>query len=99
MAVETAKPSIPRRVWDAVVHYYHGFRLLALDSRVAVRLLWKTMKGSSLTRREQKQVSCSLLLFPSLLPPPLPFSLFSFLLTKQEQVRLNIFFFMLLHKN
>ena len=51
-----SKPSLLRRVWDAVVHAYHGFRLLALDTRVAARLLWKTMKGNSLTRREQKQV-------------------------------------------
>ena len=40
-----------------VLHSYHGFRLLALDTRVAARLLWKTMKGNSLTRREQKQVN------------------------------------------
>ncbi len=44
-------------MWEAVVHAYHGFRLLALDTRVAARLLWKTMRGNSLTRREQKQVS------------------------------------------
>lgn len=50
------KPSLPQRVWDVMVHWYHGFRLLALDTRVAARLLWKTMKGNSLTRRELKQV-------------------------------------------
>ena len=50
------KPSLLQRVWGTVLHTYHGFRLLALDTRVATRLLWKTMKGTSLTRREQKQV-------------------------------------------
>ncbi len=52
-----AKPSLTRRVWDAVLHYYHGFRLLALDMRVAFRLFRKTLRGQSLTRREQKQVT------------------------------------------
>ena len=50
-----AKPSLARRAWDAVVHSYNGFRLLALDIRVAVRLLRKTLRGDSLTRRERKQ--------------------------------------------
>ncbi|XP_064382763.1 mitochondrial proton/calcium exchanger protein-like [Halichondria panicea] len=49
------KPSLVKRVKDVALHYYHGFRLLALDLRVAVRLLMKTMRGHSLTRREQKQ--------------------------------------------
>ena len=53
---EPRKPSLARRAWEVVVHYYHGFRLLLLDTRVAVRLLWKTMWGNTLTRREQKQV-------------------------------------------
>ena len=51
-----AKPSLAKRIWNEVLHYYHGFRLLALDTRVAARLLWKTVRGHSLTRREQKQV-------------------------------------------
>ena len=51
-----AKPSLAKRIWNVVLHYYHGFRLLALDTRVAFRLLWKTVRGQSLTRREQKQV-------------------------------------------
>lgn len=55
--VVEAKPSLAQRAWDAVLHSYHGFRLLALDARVSARLLWKTMKGNSLTRREQKQVN------------------------------------------
>ena len=50
-----ARPSLARRAWDAMVHAYNGFRLLALDVRVAVRLLRKTLRGDSLTRRERKQ--------------------------------------------
>ena len=51
------KPSLARRAWNAVLHSYHGFRLLAMDIRVAIRLLRKTLRGESLTRRERKQVS------------------------------------------
>ena len=54
--VVPVKPSLLRRFLDEVIHYYHGFRLLALDTRVAFRLLRKTMRGTSLTRRELKQV-------------------------------------------
>jgi len=50
------KVPMVQKVKEVLLHYYHGFRLLALDSRVAFRLLRKTMKGSSLTRRELKQV-------------------------------------------
>ena len=53
---QPSKPSLAQRIWDAAVHSYHGFRLLALDIRVAFRLLRKTLRGNALTRREQKQV-------------------------------------------
>ena len=43
------------RVKDVVMHYFHGFRLLVLDIRVAFRLLLKTTQGHTLTRRENKQ--------------------------------------------
>ncbi|KAL5470878.1 hypothetical protein EMCRGX_G028925 [Ephydatia muelleri] len=49
------KPSLMKRIWEACVHYYHGFKLLMLEIRVSSRLLMKTLKGNSLTRREQKQ--------------------------------------------
>lgn len=50
------KPSIWERVKAEVLHYYNGFRLLAIDIKVASRLLWKSLNGTSLTRRERKQV-------------------------------------------
>ena len=49
------KPSLTTRLKDMVLHYYHGFRLLALDVRVAVRLFMKITQGYTLTRRENKQ--------------------------------------------
>ncbi|XP_035673876.1 mitochondrial proton/calcium exchanger protein-like isoform X2 [Branchiostoma floridae] len=51
---------VPRKsLWvrfvEEVKHYYHGFRLLFLDFKVAARLFFKMWKGISLTRREYRQ--------------------------------------------
>ncbi|CAH8523219.1 unnamed protein product [Dicrocoelium dendriticum] len=54
------KPSQKLTLWQKakkeIVHYYHGFRLLGLEIKIAsgicLRLLW----GHSLTRRERKQL-------------------------------------------
>lgn len=55
-AVVTPKRSLGKRVWDEFVHYYHGFRLLFIDIGVASRLIWKVLNGTSLSRREHKQL-------------------------------------------
>ena len=54
--VDVPKPTILQRVWDTVLHYYNGFKLLALEIRVSSRLLIKTVQGKALSRRESKQV-------------------------------------------
>ncbi|KAJ6647318.1 Mitochondrial proton/calcium exchanger protein [Pseudolycoriella hygida] len=46
------KKSIKQRVWEELVHYYHGFRLLFININVARKLLWKVLNGKTLTRRE-----------------------------------------------
>ena len=56
VAVST-KPPILTRIKDTALHTYHGFRLFFLDLRISSRLLLKTLRGQSLSRREQKQVS------------------------------------------
>lgn len=58
---EEITPAVPKRgiwkrVWDEIVHYYHGFRLLFIDVRVALRLLYKVANGESLSRREHRQL-------------------------------------------
>lgn len=55
--VEVPKRSIAKRVWDEIVHYYHGFRLLFIDIRIASRLLLKSMRGNDLSRREYRQLT------------------------------------------
>lgn len=56
---EQAKPAKPvkslkQKIWDEVLHYYHGFRLLFIDINVARKLVWKVLGGNTLTRREYR---------------------------------------------
>ncbi|ETE71563.1 LETM1 and EF-hand domain-containing protein 1, mitochondrial, partial [Ophiophagus hannah] len=48
------KKSIGQKIVDEVKHYYHGFRLLWIDSKIAARMLWQILHGSSMTRRERR---------------------------------------------
>ncbi|XP_064440207.1 mitochondrial proton/calcium exchanger protein isoform X2 [Mirounga angustirostris] len=49
------KQSLGQRVLDELKHYYHGFRLLWIDTKIAARMLWRILHGHSLTRRERRQ--------------------------------------------
>jgi len=55
--VVIAKRPLLKRIWDEIIHYYHGFRLLGVDIRIAGRLLMKSMRGADLTRREYRQLT------------------------------------------
>lgn len=44
------------RIVDEVKHYYHGFRLMSIDIRISMRLLWSLLNGKTLSRREHKQL-------------------------------------------
>ena len=52
----TVRKSLGQRVLDELRHYYHGFRLLWIDTKIAARMLWRILHGHSLTRRERRQV-------------------------------------------
>lgn len=60
---EKAKETVPARLtlWQRVVneckHYYHGFKLLYFETKIAWRLMKKVLNGHSLTRRERRQVN------------------------------------------
>ncbi|XP_077966790.1 mitochondrial proton/calcium exchanger protein-like isoform X2 [Styela clava] len=62
-ATETTSSSVatpPKKpLWDRFVaelkHYYHGFRLLGLDIRIAWKTLWKILNGKPVVRRERNQ--------------------------------------------
>ncbi|XP_034994267.1 mitochondrial proton/calcium exchanger protein isoform X1 [Zootoca vivipara] len=49
------KKSIGQRIVDELKHYYHGFRLLWIDTKIAARMLWRILHGSTLSRRERRQ--------------------------------------------
>lgn len=58
-AVDAAplRRSLGQRVADEIRHYYHGFRLLWIDTTIAGRMLWRVLNGHGLSRRERRQVS------------------------------------------
>ncbi|KAJ6661734.1 hypothetical protein lerEdw1_013256 [Lerista edwardsae] len=49
------KKSLGQRIVDELKHYYHGFRLLWIDTKIAARMLWRILHGSTLSRRERRQ--------------------------------------------
>ncbi|KAL1505373.1 hypothetical protein ABEB36_004956 [Hypothenemus hampei] len=51
---ESVKKSLKQKVIDELVHYYHGFRLLAIDVKISAGLLWRVLRGKTLTRREYR---------------------------------------------
>lgn len=51
---KAVKKTIKQRVWEEIVHYYHGFRLLFININVARKLVGKVLNGKSLTRREYR---------------------------------------------
>ncbi|NXA31380.1 LETM1 protein, partial [Eudromia elegans] len=53
--VEVVKKSLGQRVVDELKHYYHGFRLLWIDTKIAARMLWRILHGHTLSRRERRQ--------------------------------------------
>ncbi|XP_074095848.1 leucine zipper and EF-hand containing transmembrane protein 1 isoform X2 [Cotesia typhae] len=60
LAVETAEKAVAekRTIWQKVkaelLHYYHGFRLLGLDMKIAFKLVVRMLQGHELTRREHR---------------------------------------------
>uniref|UniRef100_A0A8D0LAI8 Mitochondrial proton/calcium exchanger protein n=1 Tax=Sphenodon punctatus TaxID=8508 RepID=A0A8D0LAI8_SPHPU len=49
------KKSIGQKIVDEVKHYYHGFRLLWIDTKIAARMMWRILQGNTLSRRERRQ--------------------------------------------
>lgn len=60
LAVETSEKAVAekRTIWQKVkaelLHYYHGFRLLGLDMKIAFKLVVRMLQGHELTRREHR---------------------------------------------
>lgn len=79
--VVAKRKSLWQRIVHELKHYYNGFKLLFIETKIAFRLLRQVLNGHTLTRRERRQVtvhsSGSLtLIFPpcsSLVPPRIYF--------------------------
>ncbi|XP_070698847.1 mitochondrial proton/calcium exchanger protein isoform X2 [Pempheris klunzingeri] len=52
---EPVRTALRQRVIDEIKHYYHGFRLLWIDTTIAGRMLWTVLNGHPLSRRERRQ--------------------------------------------
>ncbi|XP_072515352.1 LETM1 domain-containing protein LETM2, mitochondrial [Salminus brasiliensis] len=50
------RKSLGQRVLDELKHYYHGFRLLGIDTKIAGRMVWRLLHGQQLTRRERRRL-------------------------------------------
>lgn len=48
------KKPLTTRIWDEIVHYYHGFRLLFIDAKISSGLVWRILNGKTLSRREYR---------------------------------------------
>lgn len=48
------KRTIRQKIVDELVHYYHGFRLLGIDVKISTGLVWRILRGKTLTRREYR---------------------------------------------
>lgn len=61
---EKPKGSLPSRAWAKVKeeasHYWHGTKLLGQEIKISAKLQYKVLQGSTLTRRERRQVSLDL---------------------------------------
>ncbi|KFQ57184.1 hypothetical protein N333_01671, partial [Nestor notabilis] len=59
-APDTERPkgtrSLRQRVVEELKHYYNGFHLLWIDTKVAARMVWRLLHGQVLTRRERRRL-------------------------------------------
>ncbi|XP_053476919.1 mitochondrial proton/calcium exchanger protein isoform X2 [Ictalurus furcatus] len=53
--VAPVRRTLRQWVVDEVKHYYHGFRLLWIDTAITGRMLWRVLNGQTLSRRERRQ--------------------------------------------
>jgi len=51
------KKSIKQKIIDELKHYYYGFKLLGLNTKISFKLATKKIRGIELTRRENNLVS------------------------------------------
>lgn len=53
---EVIKSSILTKIKEGAAHYWHGSKLLAYETKISGKLLWKLLNGHDLIRREKRQL-------------------------------------------
>lgn len=58
LSEEIAKPKISLylRMKEGLLHYWHGTKLLAYETKISSKLLFKVLRGHKLIRREHRQL-------------------------------------------
>ncbi|KAM9310927.1 LETM1 domain-containing protein LETM2, mitochondrial [Gastrophryne carolinensis] len=55
-APPVVRKTLGQKVVDEIKHFYHGFRLLWIDTTVAARMVWRLLHGQVLSRRERRRL-------------------------------------------
>ncbi|XP_045129946.1 mitochondrial proton/calcium exchanger protein-like isoform X2 [Portunus trituberculatus] len=50
------RKTLGERIKDEILHYYHGFRLLFIDTKICCKYVWRIVNGENLSRREHRQL-------------------------------------------
>ncbi|XP_050716554.1 mitochondrial proton/calcium exchanger protein-like isoform X3 [Eriocheir sinensis] len=50
------RKSLGTRIKEEILHYYHGFRLLFIDTKICCKYIWRICNGETLSRREHRQL-------------------------------------------
>lgn len=50
------RKSLGVRIKEEILHYYHGFKLLFIDTKICCKYVWRIVNGETLSRREHRQV-------------------------------------------
>lgn len=50
------RKSLGVRIKEEILHYYHGFRLLFIDTKICFKYVWRIVNGEVLSRREHRQL-------------------------------------------
>ncbi|CAH2275178.1 LETM1 domain-containing LETM2, mitochondrial isoform X1 [Pelobates cultripes] len=53
---EVVQKSLGQKVMAEIKHYYNGFHLLWIDTKVAARMVWRLLHGQVLSRRERRRL-------------------------------------------
>ncbi|XP_054556869.1 LETM1 domain-containing protein LETM2, mitochondrial isoform X2 [Talpa occidentalis] len=54
--IKEEKRSFRQKIVDELKYYYNGFYLLWIDTKIAIRMIWRLLHGQVLTRRDRRRL-------------------------------------------